>query len=85
MEDVNLRRLGKVLLVEADSTKIQLYKAKLLQNEGTVVDVVDYEFAAFLRLSDPNHGYNLVFLGSQPWHPNLAKLILRDRLDIFAD
>ncbi len=85
MGNVNLRRLGKVLLVEADSAKIQLYKLKLLENEGTEVDVVEYEFAAFIRLSDPKHGYNFVFLGSKPNYPDAAKRLLRDQLNIFAD
>lgn len=85
MGNINLRRLGKVLLVGADSAKIQFYMLKLLENEGTVVDVVEYEVSALIRLSSSNHGYNFVFLGDQPNYPDVARRILMERVDVSAE
>jgi hypothetical protein len=57
----------------------------LLENDGTSVDVFEHEFAALVRLSDPNHGYNFVFLGSRPNYPDAVKRLLQDKLNIFAE
>jgi len=67
-----LRKLSKILLVEADFSAGQR-KAKFLRSEGTAVDVVEYSFQALTRLGDPNHGYNLVFLGNRLLYPDAAK------------
>ena len=83
MHNLNLRKLGKVLLVDADKGS-EIYN-ELLQSEGTAVDVVEHKFVALIRLGDPRHGYNFAFLGSQPQYPDAAKRQLLDNLDLLAE
>lgn len=87
LSDVILRNLGKVLLVGDDSSRLPLLQAKLEECEGTVVEIASSDLEAFIKLSDPNHGYNHVFVDvcsdTHPEHPNSVKLRLREQLGVF--
>lgn len=77
-----MRRLGKVLLVEGDSTKAQL-KVELLTGKGTSIDVVENDFQVLIRLGFENHGYNLVFLGNRPMYPDAARREVLEKMNLF--
>ncbi len=77
-----LRKLGKVLLVEADSF-VANSKSGFLRENGTVVEVVSHEFQVLTRLEKPDHGYNFVFLGNRPLYPDMAKQMVLGKKNIF--
>ncbi len=77
-----LRKLGKILVVEADSDKAKR-RAEALRSEVTSVEVVKHEFQALVRLGSPNHGFSLVFLGNRPLYPDAARQEILNRGDLF--
>lgn len=85
MNSIILRKLGKVLLVEPNPMEAELLKRRMPEDQGNSVEVVEHTFAAFIRLNNPDHGYNIVFLGSRPDYPDVARRLIRKELDLFTE
>ena len=79
MGKVRLQGLGKILVVEEDRAKADVFMRELLGFAGNQVEAVPFKFLALIRLAGPQK-YNFVLLNGKFVYPATARRMLSQEI-----